>query len=78
MHFVSTLAEHAGHWFVREVLLFSERVLKRIDVSARSLIAAIEPGSCFAGTLLELVLAADQSYMLQGQFEASHFLPSGG
>ncbi len=65
----AVLAEHAGHWFVREVLLFGERVLKRIDVSARSLIAAVEPGSCFAGALLELVLAADQSYMLRGRFE---------
>jgi len=63
------LMEHADHWFVREVLLFIERVLKRIDVSARSLIAAVEPGSCFAGTLLELALAADQSYMLSGRFE---------
>ena len=65
----TVLAEYAGHWFVREVLLFGERVLKRNDVSARSLIAAIEPGSCFAGTLLELVLAADHSYMLSGRFE---------
>ena len=63
------LQNHADHWFIREVLLFTRRVLKRIDVSARSLIAAIEPGSCFAGTLLEFVLAADQSYMLSGQFE---------
>ena len=72
----AVLAEHAGHWFVREVLLFGERVLKRIDVSARSLIAVIEPGSCFTGTLLELVLAADQSYMLQGQFENDETLPA--
>ncbi len=70
------LADHADHWFVREVLLFAERVLKRIDVSARSLIAVIEPGSCFAGTLLELVLAADQSYMLRGQFEEDDTPPA--
>ncbi len=63
------LDAHATHWFIREVLLFTRRVLKRIDVSARSLIAVIEPGSCFAGTLFELVLAADQSYMLLGRFE---------
>ena len=63
------LENNAEHWFIREVLLFSRRVLKRLDVSARSLLAAIEPGSCFAGTLLEFVLAADQSYMLSGQFE---------
>ena len=65
----AALHAHAKHWFVREVLLFAERVLKRLDVSARSLIAAIEPGSCFAGTLFEIALAADQSYMLLGQFE---------
>jgi benzoyl-CoA-dihydrodiol lyase len=65
----AALHAHAKHWFVRETLLFAERVLKRLDVSARSLIAAIEPGSCFAGTLFEIALAADQSYMLLGQFE---------
>ncbi len=63
------LEAHAADWFVREVRLFAQRVLKRIDVSARTLIAAVEPGSCFAGTLLELVLAADQSFMLDGRFE---------
>ena len=63
------LENNADHWFIREVLLFTRRVLKRVDVSARSLIAAIEPGSCFAGTLLEFVLSADQSYMLSGCFE---------
>jgi benzoyl-CoA-dihydrodiol lyase len=72
----SALVTHAEHWFVREVLLFSERVLKRVDVSARSLFAAVEPGSCFAGTLLELVLAADQSYMLHGQFEDDETPPA--
>ena len=70
------VSEHADHWFVREVLLFAERVLKRLDVSARSMIAAVEPGSCFAGTLLELVLAADQSYMLLGQFEDDEVPPA--
>ncbi|MCB1748131.1 MAG: benzoyl-CoA-dihydrodiol lyase [Gammaproteobacteria bacterium] len=63
------LEAHAEHWFVREVQLYAQRVLKRLDVSARTLIAAVEPGSCFAGSLLELVLAADQSFMLAGQFE---------
>ena len=60
------LENNADHWFIREVLLFTRRVLKRIDVSARSLIAAVEPGSCFAGTLLELALACDRQYMLDG------------
>ena len=70
------LEANADHWFIREVLLFTRRVLKRIDVSARSLIAAVEPGSCFAGTLLEFVLAADQSYMLAGQFEGDQAPPA--
>ena len=66
------LLENAGHWFARETALFLKRVFKRIDVSARSVIALIEPGSCFAGTLLELALAADRSYMLDGVFEGSN------
>lgn len=58
------LAKTSNHWFVNEVLLFMKRTLKRLDVTARSLFALIEPGSCFAGSLLELALAADRSYML--------------
>jgi benzoyl-CoA-dihydrodiol lyase len=57
---------HQGDWFLREVRLYLKRVLKRIDVSSRSVFALIEPGSCFVGTLLELALAADRSYMLDG------------
>lgn len=56
---------HAGHWFVRETIGMLRRTLARLDVSSRSLFALVEPGSCFAGTLLELALAADRSYMLQ-------------
>ncbi len=63
------LADHAGNWLIREIRLYLRRTLQRLDVSARSLIALVEPGSCFAGTLLELVLAADRSYMLDGTFE---------
>jgi len=59
-----TLARHRGHWLVREVLLLQRRVLKRIDLTARTLYAMIEPGSAFAGSLFELALAADRSYML--------------
>jgi len=55
---------HAGHWFVRETIGMLRRTLARLDVSSRSLFALIEPDSCFAGTLLELALAADRSYML--------------
>jgi benzoyl-CoA-dihydrodiol lyase len=53
-------------WLVREIRLYWKRVLKRIDVTSRSLIALIEPGSCFAGTLAELLFAADRSMMLSG------------
>lgn len=63
------LDEHATHWFVREVNLLGQRVFKRLDLTSRSLFALIEPGSCFAGFLLELAFAADRSYMLEGQFE---------
>ena len=55
---------HREHWLVREILLLMKRTLKRLDLTARSFIALIEPGSCFAGSLLELALASDQSYML--------------
>src|SRR5262249_7893693 len=60
------LASHESHWLVREVRLYLKRTLKRLDVSSRSMFALIEPGSCFTGTLLELALAADRSYMLPG------------
>jgi benzoyl-CoA-dihydrodiol lyase len=65
------LREHHDHWLVREILLFWKRTLKRLDLSARTLIALVEPGSCFAGTLTEVVLAADRSFMLEGTFEDS-------
>jgi benzoyl-CoA-dihydrodiol lyase len=70
------LLEHSQHWLVREITLFLRRTLKRIDVSSRSLIALIEPGSCFSGTLLELALAADRSFMLTGAFEGSNLPPA--
>jgi benzoyl-CoA-dihydrodiol lyase len=63
------LADHAGDWLVREIRLYLRRVFKRLDVSSRSIFAIIEPGSCFTGTLLELALAADRSYMLDGTRE---------
>jgi benzoyl-CoA-dihydrodiol lyase len=59
-----TLHALAGDWFVDEVRAYIGRTLRRLDLTARSLFALIEPGSCFAGTLLELALAADRSYML--------------
>ena len=60
----AALAAHASHWFVRETTGLLRRTLARLDVSSRSLFALIERGSCFAGTLLEIALAADRSYML--------------
>jgi benzoyl-CoA-dihydrodiol lyase len=64
------LLDNAGSdWLASEIVLYLKRTLKRLDVTSRSLIALIEPGSCFAGSLLELALAADRSYMLFGVFE---------
>ena len=63
------LLAHREHWLAREILLYWKRLLKRIDLTSRSLVALVEPGSCFAGFLLELVLAADRGYMLEGRFE---------
>jgi len=58
------LEKNKGDWFVRETIGLLRRTLSRLDVSSRSIFAVIEPGSCFAGTLLELAFAADRSYML--------------
>ena len=58
------LAAHGEHWLVRETIGLWRRTLSRLDVSSRSLFALIDRGSCFAGTLFELALAADRSYML--------------
>jgi benzoyl-CoA-dihydrodiol lyase len=63
------LLDHQSDWLVREIRLFLKRVFKRVDVTSRSLFALVEPGSCFTGTLLELALAADRSYMLHGPRE---------
>ena len=60
------LDAHKDDWLVREIRLFWKRVLKRLDLTSRSVIALIEPGSCFAGTLAELVFAADRAVMFAG------------
>jgi len=65
-----TLDEHRGHWLVKETIGLLRRTLARLDVSSRTLFAIVDQGSCFAGTLAELALAADRSYMLE--------LPDGG
>jgi benzoyl-CoA-dihydrodiol lyase len=59
-----TLEANKNHWLVREILLYMARVLRRFDLTAKSFFAIVEPGSCFAGNLLELLLASDRSYML--------------
>jgi len=59
-----TLAANQDHWLVHEILLYMARVLRRLDLTAKSFFAIVEPGSCFAGNLLELLLASDRSYML--------------
>jgi benzoyl-CoA-dihydrodiol lyase len=64
-----TLLENQSHWLVREVVLFMKRTLKRLDLTSRTFFAFIEPGSAFAGTLFELALAADRSYMLHDDAE---------
>jgi benzoyl-CoA-dihydrodiol lyase len=60
------LEAHASDWLVREIRHYLKRVFKRVDLTARSLIALIEPGSCFAGTLAELAFAADRALMFAG------------
>ena len=60
------------HWLMRELLLYWRRVLKRVDLTSRTLAVMAEPGSCFAGTLAELLFAADRSYMADGQFEGDN------
>ena len=60
----ATLERHQEHWLAREIIHFMKRTLKRLDLMAKSLIATIEPDSCFAGSLFEIALAADRSYML--------------
>lgn len=62
--------DNAGdHWLAREITLYWKRVLKRIDLTSRSLIALIENGSCFSGFLAEILFAVDRSYMMDGEFE---------
>ncbi|HEV7373984.1 MAG TPA: 2,3-epoxybenzoyl-CoA dihydrolase [Pyrinomonadaceae bacterium] len=59
-----TLVANKDHWLVREIIFYMARVLRRLDLTAKSFFALVEPGSCFAGNLLELALSADRTYML--------------
>ena len=65
------ILNHLDNWFVREVLGMMRRTFARIDVTSRSIYAIVEPGSCFAGTMLELALAADRIYMRDAQEDSS-------
>jgi len=73
----ATLLAHQDHWLVREIVHFIKRTLKRMDLTSRSFFALIEPGSCFAGTLFELALASDRSYMLDDPEQANTIALSG-
>jgi benzoyl-CoA-dihydrodiol lyase len=70
------LDANKDHWLAREIRTYWKRVLKRVDLTSRSLVALIEPGSCFAGTLAELVFATDRAYMLIGQREGDNKPPA--
>ena len=68
-HEAFLLAHADDDWLAREILLYWKRVMKRIDLTSRSLVALIEPGSCFAGMLAEILFAVDRSFMAEGEFE---------
>jgi benzoyl-CoA-dihydrodiol lyase len=66
------LEANKGHWLAREILNYWKRTLKRIDLTSRSLVALVEPGSCFAGTLAEVLFACDRSFMLIGTLKGDN------
>ena len=75
----ATLLEHeeqlhknSGHWLANEVMLYWKRILKRVDVTSRSMTALVEHGSCFAGLLAELLFSVDRTYMMEGEFEGDN------
>jgi benzoyl-CoA-dihydrodiol lyase len=70
------LDANKDHWLAREIRGYWKRTLKRVDLTSRSLVALIEPGSCFAGTLAELAFATDRSYMLIGQLPGDNKPPA--
>lgn len=70
------LNSNAAHWLAGEILHYWKRVLKRIDLTSRSLVAMIEPGSCFAGTLSEIVFACDRSFMFDGSLKGDNRPPA--
>lgn len=66
------LIDNKDHWLANETLKYWKRVLKRVDMTSRSLVALVEPGSCFSGVLAELLFAVDRSYMAEGDFEGNN------
>ena len=70
------LDANRNNWLAREIRSYWRRVLKRVDLTSRSLVAVIEPGSCFAGTLAEIPFACDRSYMLIGQLNGGNLPPA--
>jgi benzoyl-CoA-dihydrodiol lyase len=70
------LVTHRDHWLVREIVLYMARVLRRLDLTAKSFFSIVEPDSCFAGNLLELLLASDRSYMLNNPDEEVEIMTS--
>ena len=66
------LHKNSGHWLANEVLVYWKRILKRVDVTSRSMAALVEHGSCFAGLLAELLFSVDRTYMMEGEFEGDN------
>jgi benzoyl-CoA-dihydrodiol lyase len=66
------LLENSDHWLANEVLLYWKRVLKRVDLTSRSITALVEHGSCYAGMLAEILFAADRTYMMLDEFEGDN------
>ncbi|WGW02379.1 2,3-epoxybenzoyl-CoA dihydrolase [Tropicibacter oceani] len=66
------LLENADHWLANEVLKYWKRILKRVDVTSRSMVALVEHGSCFTGILAELLFSVDRSYMMEDEFEGDN------
>jgi benzoyl-CoA-dihydrodiol lyase len=75
-HEAFLLTHRGSDWLAREILLYWKRVLKRIDLTSRSLVCLIENGSCFAGLLAEIPFACDRSYMMKGEFEGDNRPPA--
>jgi benzoyl-CoA-dihydrodiol lyase len=75
-HEAFLIANRNTDWLSREILLYWKRVLKRLDLTSRSLVALIENGSCYAGPLAEIALACDRSYMMKGAFEGDNRAPA--